>query len=464
LAKAQVPADAMVACVQTIGSTTPRLAHQRDRLVNPASLEKLFTTQAALDLLGPAWRWQTPVWLDGTLNGDTLNGRLVIKGVGDPKLVVERLWLLLQRVRSLGVVHIRGDIVLDQSAFTIAEEPAERFDNEPLRPYNVHPQPLLLNQKSVLYTFTPQPARGVASVSALPALEAGPITVPLSSEPCSDWRLKLKARWMASGPTAPGSPGGATGPTVSASGALFAGSYPQACGERLWPAADASPDRYHERILVAFWRNLGGSLQGRVVESREPVRLQGPDTPPAFLFDSPPLAEVVRDINKYSNNTMAKQLFLTLALQRQGAGTATWAQAREVLQAWMAPWLRQAPAGVFVDNGSGLSRDARVSAGVLTQLLHHAWRAPSMPDFMASLPASGLDGTLLRSKLGAGRAHLKTGSLRDVAGVAGYVLGASGQRHAVVAVINHDNANAARAALDAVVAWAADDAPGRARP
>jgi serine-type D-Ala-D-Ala carboxypeptidase/endopeptidase (penicillin-binding protein 4) len=438
LAKQKIPADAMVAMVQPLGAAAPRLTHRTEALVNPASLEKLVTTQAALDLLGPAWRWQTPVWIDGALKGDTLQGRVVIQGAGDPKLVVERVWLLLQRLQSLNVRKIQGDIVIDQSRFVIPPEAPEAFDNEPLRPYNVHPQALILNQKSVIYTFTPQPSRGVASVSALPALDAAAAQVPLSQDPCADWRLKLKARWMTAGAANDAAP--------------FGGAYPVSCGERQWPAADDRPDSYHERMLSTLWRSMGGTLEGRVVESATAVRVDGA---PSILFDSPPLADVVRDINKYSNNTMAKQLFLTLSLQRLGTGT--WQGSRQEVQRWMGSWFKGSSQGLFVDNGSGLSREGRLSAQALTQLLHHAWRSPTMPDFVASLPASGLDGTLLRSKLSAGRAHLKTGSLRDVAGIAGYVLGESGRRHSVVAIINHERANAARSALEAVAQWAAAD-------
>ncbi|MBC8057965.1 MAG: D-alanyl-D-alanine carboxypeptidase, partial [Rhizobiales bacterium] len=117
-----------------------------------------------------------------------------------------------------------------------------------------------------------------------------------------------------------------------------------------------------------------------------------------------------------------------------------------------------ASAAFVVDNGSGLSRDARVSAQGLTRLLQAAWASPVMPELIASLPVSGVDGTLKRSRATLGRAHLKTGSLRDVAGVAGYVLANSGRRYVVVAIANHANANAARPAFDALVQWAASDA------
>ncbi len=438
LKKARMGADAMVAVVQEAGSVRTKLSHGPNVLVNPASLEKLVTTQAALELLGPAWAWSTPVWLDGTIEGDVLNGRVIIKGTGDPKLVVERLWLFGQRLRQLGVRTIRGDIVIDQSAFDIPEVPPGQFDNEPLRPYNVQPAPFLLSQKSVVATFTPQPSRGVATVSIQPELRGVTVdaAVPLTSSPCTDWRGHLGIQ------------------REDVSRLKFQGAYSTACGERSWPMAFAEPQTYHARAVESMWASLGGVLEGTVQETRLAV---APRSAPTFEFVSPPLSEVVRDINKHSNNTMAQQLFLTLGLQK--SGIATWQGAREVVNQWLTDRIRISRKDVLLGNGAGLSRDARLTAGALAKLLQHAWRGPTMPDLVASLPASGLDGTMRRSRLAPGRAHLKTGSLRDVAGVAGYVLAESGRRYVVVAIVNHESAADARPAIDALVQWVSEDNP-----
>ena len=176
---------------------------------------------------------------------------------------------------------------------------------------------------------------------------------------------------------------------------------------------------------------------------------------------SPTLAEVIRDMNKFSNNTMAQQLFLTLGATQRGAGTPE--AARDVLQQWAATRLgERAARGLVVDNGSGLSRETRVSAQLLARLLQNAWASPVMPELMSSLPVTGLDGTMKNARGNPGRAHLKSGSLRDVAGVAGYVLSNGGRRYVLVAIINHPNANAARPALDALVQWTAGDARAEA--
>jgi D-alanyl-D-alanine carboxypeptidase/D-alanyl-D-alanine-endopeptidase (penicillin-binding protein 4) len=439
LGRAKVPPVALSALVQEIGSTVPDLAWRTKQPVNPASVMKLVTTYAALDLLGPAWTWSTPVWLQGSVRnpgvGGVLEGNLVIRGSGDPKLVLERLWLLLRRVRQAGVREIRGDIVLDRSAFSEAGPSPADFDGEPLRPYNAQPDALLLNYKSLLLTFTPDPARGVASVASDPALAGLTVdaSVPLVAGACDNWRAALKAD--ASDPAR----------------IRFQGSYPAACGETLWPQAYADPKSYNARLIEALWRESGGALGGSVRDG------SAPETRASFEFNSPPLADVVRDINKFSNNLMAQQLFLTLGLQFKGVGSSD--AARAVLDPWLIDKLGDRAADMSLVNGSGLSRESRATADALALLLQRAWASPVMPEFISSLPISGRDGSLRRAAglAGAnvaGRAHLKTGSLRDVTALAGYLLAPNGRRYVLVAIINHPNAAAARPALDALVEWA----------
>ena len=441
LDRAKVPREALAVVVQDVTDRdSARLAWQAQAAVNPASLMKLVTTSAALDVLGPAYTWTTPVWLQGSRragNSGVFDGNLVIKGSGDPKLVFERVWLLLRRVQQLGVRDIHGDIVLDRSAFEVPAKDPGDFDGEALRPYNVGADALLLNYKSVSFTFTPDAQRGVAVVSFEPPLEGVQVEarVPLAAGAgaavCNDWRGALEADF--------------SDPRKM----RFKGIYSPACGEKTWPLAYPEPAAYNERVLAGLWAEMGGQLAGRVREG------QAPDTPPTFLVTSPTLLEVTRDINKFSNNVMAQQLFLTLGLTQRGLGTPD--NAREVLRQWLSTRFGEAARAAVVDNGSGLSRDGRISAQLLARLLQESAAGSQMSELMSSLPVNGVDGTLKRSKAPPGRAHLKTGSLRDVSGVAGYVLGASGRRHVLVAIINHPNAGAAKAALDALIEWTARD-------
>jgi D-alanyl-D-alanine carboxypeptidase/D-alanyl-D-alanine-endopeptidase (penicillin-binding protein 4) len=438
LARGGVPRDALVAWVQEVDAAKPRLSWQADRPVNPASLMKLVTTFAGLELLGPAFTWSTPVWLQGTLANGVLTGDVTIKGNGDPKLVLERIWLLLRRLQQAGVREIRGDIVMDRSAFVPGELNPADFDGEPLRPYNAGADALLLNYRAVLLTFTPDAARGVAVIGVEPPLAGVRVdaSVPLAAGPCDDWRGALKADFG------------------EASRMRLAGAYPASCGEKIWPLAYADPKSYNERVLAGLWQEMGGKLTGVVRDGNAPA------ASPTFELRSPTLAEVVRDLNKLSNNVMAQQLFLTLGATQRGSGTPD--AAREVVRLWLKERVGDAASTAVIVNGSGLSRESRISAALLGRLLQTAWSSAVMPELMSSLPVAGVDGTLRKSKGTPGRAHLKTGSLRDVVGVAGYVLADSGRRYVVVGIVNHPNANAARPALDALAEWAASDAPALA--
>jgi D-alanyl-D-alanine carboxypeptidase/D-alanyl-D-alanine-endopeptidase (penicillin-binding protein 4) len=456
LARAKVPRDAVaLLVVDAEGKSPPRLSHRANVAVNPASVMKLVTTYAALDLLGPAFTWRTPVFVDGAVRDGTLFGNLYVQGQGDPKLVTERLWLLLRRVQGLGIDHVAGDIVLDRSAFEAAGTDPAGFDGEPLRPYNAIPDALLLNFKSVLMTFVPDRSAGVARVQFEPPLAGVQLqrSVPLSKREngnggangeCGDYRAALKADF------------------ADATRIRFDGTYPAGCAEQVWAVAYADPDRYGLRAVQGLWHAMSGQLTGTVREGRVP-----PSLAPVFELNSAPLAEIIRDINKYSNNVMAQQLFLTLSLPSRGqngtltsaavtpeaTAVATRAASRDIVRRWWRERIGSNDAPTL-DNGSGLSRDERISAQALARLLQTAYRSALMPELMSSLPIPGVDGTLKRSRPPAqGSAHLKTGSLRDVAAVAGYVHAASGKRYVLVAIVNHPHASAARPALEALVEW-----------
>jgi serine-type D-Ala-D-Ala carboxypeptidase/endopeptidase (penicillin-binding protein 4) len=433
LRAAQIPEDALSVVIEEAGGTRTLLSHRPREPVNPASLAKLITTYAALDLLGPSWQWNTPLYAEGPVRDGVLDGHLYIQGRGDPRLVVERLWQALRRIQQSGVREIRGDIVLDRSAFAPTGMAPGDFDGDPARPYNVQPDALLLNFHVSTWSFLPDPGRRVARVFSDtdgPLASAAMGSVPLADGACGDWRTALQAQ-----PIGPGW--------------RFDGRYPASCGEQSWPLADPEPASYGHRLIATLWREIGGRLGGRVRDGTVPAGLT-----PTLEMRSPPLAEVVRDINKFSNNVMAQQLFLTLARERTPDAPAVMAAARQTLARWVTDRIGEpAPGELVIDNGSGLSRDARVTTRWLAHLLQHAWSSPVMPEFVASLPVTGLDGTLRRSRATAGRAHLKTGSLRDVNGLAGYVLGDDARRWVFVAIVHHPRAGAARPALDALVQW-----------
>jgi len=442
LRQAGVATSSVAVWVQPLGSRQPTLSFNPDAPLNPASLVKLLTTYVALETLGPAYRWETGVYMAGTLEDGTLSGHLILKGAGDPKLTLEQFWLLVRNLRERGIRNLEGDLVLDRSAFEHTPHDPAAFDDEPLRPYNVGPDALLVNFKAVAFHFVPEAGGSAIRVIAEPRphpLEIVSLVRP-SKGRCGDWRAQLRPEF------AP-----AAAPR-KAFRALFTGSYPVSCGERAWNIALFSHRDYVAGLFRQLWEEMGGRWQGGVHDGFVPS-----DATLVYTHKSPPLADIVRDVNKFSNNVMARQLFLTLGANGSDA-PASLAAARAAVEATLA--MRGIDTrGLVIDNGSGLSRRSRVSARTFAQLLGTAYASATMPEFMASMPVVAVDGTMrkyLKYDSVAGQAHIKTGSLSGVRGIAGYVLDRKGVRQLVVMIVNDANAGQARPATEALLRWVYD--------
>lgn len=436
LAHAEIPQSAVGVFAQDLGAPRPTLAVNAALPLNPASTMKLVTTFAALELLGPAYTWKTEAYVTGPLRNGVLEGDLVLKGYGDPRLTLEDFWLFQRGLRSRGLRELRGDVVLDRSWFEPGETDPGRFDGEPLRAYNVAPDALLVNFKTVRFLFLPEPERAGVRIVSDPRLAQVEVAneVRLSATGCGDWRSDLRIEVQEAPP-----------PLRVA----FTGTMPLACGERTWNVSLLDHAKYAGELFRALWEESGGSLRGTVRDGPLPA-----ETRLLYAQESPTLAEIVRDVNKFSNNVMSRQLFLTLSAEvLKLPGRAD--RSARVVQSWLAQKGLAFPE-LVLENGSGLSRDERISAGSLGHLLVAAWKSPLMPEFVASLPLAGYDGTMrrqLRTDPVAGRAHLKSGSLAEVRSMAGYVLDRNGRRHAVVFIVNHPNAARADAAMSALVRW-----------
>ncbi|MBA4266284.1 MAG: D-alanyl-D-alanine carboxypeptidase/D-alanyl-D-alanine-endopeptidase, partial [Comamonadaceae bacterium] len=355
LQRAGVPTGAMsVLVVSTDASAHERIRHRAGASVNPASVMKLVTTYAAIDLLGPDFTWNTGFYTDGQIDQGVLRGNLYVRGGGDPKLVMERLQEAYFSLQAQGVRMILGDMVLDHSAFELPAHDPGAFDGEALRPYNAAPDALLVNFKSVVLTFVPVPGAGVAHVRSEPPMEGLTVepTVRLSREACGDWRGSLHARFD------------------DANTIRFEGSYPQRCGERVWPVAYQDPASYAARAIEGMWRASGGSITGVVRTGLTPPGAR-------LLHDarSLPLSDIITDVNQWSNNVMAQQVFLTLgqipptqvmtegrvADRQLTLRPARFERSREAITTWWHRTFGTRYSAPVVDNGSGLSRDERIT-------------------------------------------------------------------------------------------------------
>ena len=437
LARAGIPESAAAFYVHEIGAAGPLLAVGADRAMNPASTIKLVTTYAGLELLGPAYTWATEAYITGTVNDGVLTGDLLLRGRGDPKITLEDFWLLLRSLRARGLREIRGDLVLDRSYFSAAEYDPARFDDQPTRPYNTGPDALLVNFKAVRLQFLPDLETRTVRLVAEPQLPQVQVVNNLVFDAtglCGDWVEKIKLDAQGNAETAR---------------LAFNGVYPANCGEQVRHFSVLGHSQYVLALFRELWRELGGTLAGAVRDAT-----LGTDARLVTTLQSPSLSETVRDINKFSNNVMARQLFLTLGAVVGGAPAAP-GKSVQVVRQWLAAKGLSFPE-LALENGSGLSRAERITARNLGQLLLTAFKSPVMPELIASLPVVAVDGTMKKRLWGAqvaGRAHIKTGSLSGVRAIAGYVLDAKGRRTAVVLFVNHANAGQAQGVQDAFLNW-----------
>lgn len=413
------------------GPGTPTIFNA-DVSVNPASTMKLVTTYAALEMLGPTYQWKTEFYSDGPLSNGVLNGNLYLKGGGDPKLNMEKLWLLMRDLRANGVQTITGDLVLDRSHFVQPQLPQFNDDGgDENKPFLVKPDSLLVNLKALRFVARNDGGRVLVSVEP-----------PIASIRI-DNQVKAVSGKQCTGEVRYNPVVQADGVSVTVSGQLGEG-----CNSQTYLSLLDHPT-YAAGAVRAIWNELGGTIQGRdrVEEVPKSARLL------ARAF-SPDLVEIIRDINKYSNNTMAQQLFLSLgARYRTDADGDDARAAQRVVRQWLAKKGITA-SHLVMENGSGLSRAERVSAREMAALLQAAWKSPYAAEFISSMPLTGMDGTMrkrLKRTAMAGEAHIKTGTLNTVRAIAGFSRDSNGTTWAVAAILNDPRPWGASAVLDQVL-------------
>jgi len=452
LRQANIPLSSVVIVVQEINAPAPLLQINAKQSMNPASTIKLLTTYAALELLGPAYSWRTEAYVDGRLEQGVLHGNLIIKGYGNPKINSEHLWLWLRELRNRGLREISGDLILDRSAFAMQEYDPTAFDNDPARAYNVSPDALLLNFNAIRLRFIP--ADGKVNVYTEPSLAGITLDnqLTLLSQPnCGDWNNKLRIQ-------------------LAGNVIRLQGSYATTCGERDKAISLLPHGQYFDAVFRSLWQEMGGTLRGSTRDGSTPAS--------AMLFAthySQPLSEIIRDINKFSNNVMAKQVFLSLSLNREiptrnipalmrqteinlqndNPAPASTELSELALRNWVAKKGFDFPE-LVLENGAGLSRKERLSPRNLALLLQDINLSPYSAEIEASLPIVGVDGTMKKRHDNCtvtAHAHIKTGSLEGVKSIAGYLQSHSGKQWIIVFIINHPNASAGQPAQDELIEW-----------
>lgn len=434
LKKAGIPQQSVAVYVQAVEGNSTILSHNADKSLNPASVMKLVTTNAALDLLTPAYRWKTEIYRDGEAGNGVLQGNLIIKGYGDPSFKAQEFWRMLMTLQQAGIKEIKGDLIIDKSYFAKSVGDRRTFDDETWRAYNAEPSAFLVNGRNTSFKFIATDT----NVNVSQEFELNEIQIvnnmKLTQGACGEWRSRFGYTVKST----------ANGATVS-----FNGTFSPDCGERYLELSVFDDEKYAFFIFKKLWKELDGKFSGKLKIQDAPI-----SAVKVLEQFSDPLGYVIRDINKWSNNLMARQLLLTLAAEKIGT-PASEVKGVAALNAWLAD------RGVrfdemVVENGSGLSRIERISAEHLGKMLVSTFNSPVMPELMASLPILALDGTVkkrLNDSQSNGRAHLKTGSLDGVSAIAGYVIDANNHRHVLVMLVNHPKAASSRYAQDALIEW-----------
>ncbi len=422
LEKLDIPADSISLTVQEISAEEPVVDWLSEVPRNPASVMKMLTTYAALDKLGPGYQWQTEVRRTGLASDGVLRGDLIVIGRGNPMFVQQDLWSMVNHLDARGISSVAGDLIIDTSYFDLPDHDPGAFDGKAYRPYNAGPDAALFNFSAVDFSLVPRKGYQFVDVRMAPRVKGLEIESAIKqlNGDCRGHRIKLRLDVQ---------------PLENGRKVRYTGHYPRSCGRYQLTRSVLPSTELLYGTLSTLIEARGGELSGGLLIGRAP-----PGSAKLFTLSSKTLAEVVRSTNKFSNNVMSQQLFLTLGAETYGE-PATHGKAEKALQATLED------NGIGTDslviaNGSGLCRQCQVTSETIMELLDAAWQSVYMPEFVASLGVPGIDGSLKkRFPKGSykGRVHMKTGTIDHVSAAAGYVQSHSNQRFRFALIINHEN-------------------------
>lgn len=388
---------------QTIAAINP------DKAFNPASVIKVATAAAAIDKHHANYTWQTLIGTDGQIKNGTLTGNLYLVGGGDPYITVEQFDKMVKSLRQSGIQKIDGNLIIDDSYYQLPPHNPATFDGAEFRTYNVGAYAMLVNFKALEVVVHHDGEK--ISTYTIPNNDNFVLEnkIKANKKRCRNWRSKIREQYD----------------TKDATTTLkLGGSYSVYCKKQSFQLAALTPLDYVGGFFSAAWREMGGEFSGNYRAGRAPDNMRV-----LAKFNSLPLSQILQLMNKYSNNVIARHLFLSLA---DDAPARDLLHARSAMQEWLA---QQGITDAFIDNGSGLSRQTRISPAALATILQNIWAHPYRPEIIASLPIWGVDGTLKQrptKKITKGLARLKTGNLNNVKAVGGIVRSANNTPYAVV--------------------------------
>ena len=413
----------------------PIVAHNEKKLFNPASLAKIVSTFIALEELGPQFKWQSDFYHNGDIVGDTLNGDLIFKGRGDATFSIANLENSIRKIQFKGIKKIKGNLILDLSYFGL-DSKEKIFDNDPMRAYNALPNPVVVQSNTMNFIFTMKDKNLI--IESNPNLENFSIknNIKITNDRCIDWKSKLNYQ---------------TQQIKLKSEVIFDGKFSRKCGTKTINLSALNNNEYFFRIFKKIWNMNGGNFNG----SLDTTYINNNNLKVIYRHTSRPLSEIVRDVNKYSLNLMARNTMLTV-LAEDSELLVLESSVNKYLHDWFDKnsLLHN---GLFIENGAGLSRNSVLTSEQLLLLMEKIYHNPLMPEMLSSLPISGVDGTLKRRmnySTFRKSAHFKTGSMRNVNAIAGFLLDKNKEMKVFIFIMNDLTAKDSHRLQEALIAQA----------
>lgn len=409
-------------------------SHNTHAIMTPASVVKVLTTYAALLHLGYDYRWSTLFYYTGTINNGTLYGDLIVKPYGDPNLKHESIQAIAMQIKSKGINAIRGNIIIDRSFFNIGNQDTSGFDERPYIPYNAMPDSMMFNERVTTLNITPH--RGKVKVETDFKDDSFKIinnakVVYGSCRGSRAWpKIEINKEYEK--------------PLIIVSGTI----------------SNRCPTREIKRVITkpykSFFYALKEALQSVGVTNQSGLQLltKPQNAKPLFIYKSRTLEQSVAIINKESNNVMARQLMLTLGAYIYNRPSTLY-KGRQAIETILAKHGIDLTSQCHIDNGCGLSRTSKLRALDLSRVLISAYSRYGQR-WLNTLSIAGVDGTTKRRfkrSLIKNRGWFKTGTIKGVKNIVGYVRGKSGNLYSVVILVNCKKARYRAKMQNEIIEW-----------
>ncbi len=440
IAQSKIPSQDISIYITDVVSGEVIASHNANIKRKPASVEKVLATYASLLSLGFEYRWPTRLVYTGEIYNGKLSGDLIVKGYGDPTLMPKDVEEISQAIFDKGIREIKGSIVIDRSYFDVGDKDSAFFDNNPYSPYSAMPDAMMYNER--LTTVCVEPSRRTVRKA-----EEDPSYQLVNNVRFVNTACAGKYTWASSNVNL----------NENIPKVILSGQISTRCGEKRYCQIAGKP-------YYAFYFALKNSLIDKGVKIHgnyhEGVASRGSKI--LFTHHSQTLEEIVSKTSKTSNNLYARHLFLYTGARYHGE-PATLEKSRSAIYYLFAQEQIDIKKEVFVENGSGLSRKSYFSAFKLSEVLASAYRKFGSR-WMQTLSIGGVDGTIKRRFRGSvahAKTWMKTGTLKNVKNIAGYVQNRSGRLYNVVILVNSKKSTSAASKLqDDIIKWLASTSGG----